>query len=161
MNWQDKGFLLSINKYSENSSIAEFYTKNKGKAVGIIFGSTSNKIKSYLIIGNKLHINYATKNSSSIGSFKLEIDSVNTPAYLDDRIKLLIIIYSMKIIKTLTVENQSNENIYFLIDKLFTILRSDVWLKNFILWELELFKSLGYEIIFSEYTEIYNQNSSL
>ena len=62
------------------------------------------------------------KNSSSIGSFKLEIDSVNTPAYLDDRIKLLIIIYSMKIIKTLTVENQSNENIYFLIDKLFTIL---------------------------------------
>ena len=45
MNWQDKGFLLSINKYSENSSIAEFYTKNKGKAVGIIFGSTSNKDK--------------------------------------------------------------------------------------------------------------------
>ena len=64
----------------------------------------------------------------------------------------------MKIIKTLTVENQSNENIYFLIDKLFTILRSDVWLKNFILWELELFKSLGYEIIFSDYTEVYNQN---
>ena len=47
---------------------------------------------------------------------------------------------------------------YFLIDKLFTILRSDVWLKNFILWELELFKSLGYEIIFSDYTEVYNQN---
>ena len=158
MNWQDKGFLLSINKYNENSSIAEFYTKNKGKAVGIIFGSTSNKIKNYLIIGNKLHINYTTKNSSTIGNFKLEIDCVNTPAYLDDRIKLLIIIYSMKIIKTLTVENQCNENIYFLIDKLFTILRSDSWLKDFILWELELFKSLGYEIIFSDYTEVHNQN---
>ena len=27
MNWQDKGYLLSLNKYNENSSIAEFYTE--------------------------------------------------------------------------------------------------------------------------------------
>ena len=48
MNWQDKGYLLSLNKYNENSSIAEFYTENNGKIVGVIFGSTSKKIKSYL-----------------------------------------------------------------------------------------------------------------
>ena len=57
MNWQDKGYLLSLNKYNENSSIAEFYTENNGKIVGVIFGSTSKKIKSYLLIGNKFHIN--------------------------------------------------------------------------------------------------------
>ena len=28
MNWQDKGYLLSLNKYNENSSIAEFFTEN-------------------------------------------------------------------------------------------------------------------------------------
>ena len=44
MNWQDKGYLLSLNKYNENSSIAEFFTENNGKIVGIIFGSTSKKI---------------------------------------------------------------------------------------------------------------------
>ena len=26
MKWQDKGFLLSINKYNENSAVAEFLT---------------------------------------------------------------------------------------------------------------------------------------
>ena len=31
MNWQDKGYLLSLNKYNENSSIAEFFTENNGK----------------------------------------------------------------------------------------------------------------------------------
>ncbi len=31
MNWQDKGYLLSLNKYNENSSIAEFYTENNGE----------------------------------------------------------------------------------------------------------------------------------
>ena len=31
MRWQDKGYLLSLNKYNENSAIAEFYTENNGK----------------------------------------------------------------------------------------------------------------------------------
>ena len=28
MNWDDTGFLLSKNRYNENSLISEFYTKN-------------------------------------------------------------------------------------------------------------------------------------
>ena len=31
MNWDDTGFLLSKNRYNENSLISEFYTKNHGK----------------------------------------------------------------------------------------------------------------------------------
>ena len=52
MNWIDTGFLLSKNRYNENSLIAEIFTKQHGKIVGIIFGGTSKKIKSYLEIGN-------------------------------------------------------------------------------------------------------------
>ena len=37
MIWDDKGFLLSKNKYNENSLISEIYTKNFGKVSGIIF----------------------------------------------------------------------------------------------------------------------------
>ena len=70
MNWQDKGYLLSLNKYNENSSIAEFYTENNGKIVGVIFGSTSKKIKSYLQIGNKFQLNYQSKNFSRFHHYK-------------------------------------------------------------------------------------------
>ena len=49
MNWDDTGFLLSKNKYSENSLIAEVFTKDHGKISGILFGGTSKKIKSYYI----------------------------------------------------------------------------------------------------------------
>jgi len=48
MNWDDTGFLLSKNKYNENSIIAEVYTEKHGKISGIIFGGTSKKIKNYL-----------------------------------------------------------------------------------------------------------------
>ena len=57
MNWDDTGFLLSKNKYSENSLIVEVFTKDHGKISGILFGGTSKKIKSYLQIGNKLYTN--------------------------------------------------------------------------------------------------------
>ena len=43
MIWSDLGFLLSKNRYSENSLIAEIYTKNYGKVLGLIFGGTSKK----------------------------------------------------------------------------------------------------------------------
>ena len=45
MNLIDEGFLISKNRYSENSLIAELYTKDHGKISGIIFGGTSKKIK--------------------------------------------------------------------------------------------------------------------
>ena len=45
MNWDDTGFLLSKNRYNENSLIAEIFTEDHGKISGIIFGGTSKKIK--------------------------------------------------------------------------------------------------------------------
>ena len=52
MNWDDVGFLVSKNRYNENSLITEIFTKNHGKVPGIIFGGTSKKIKNYLQVGN-------------------------------------------------------------------------------------------------------------
>ena len=159
MNWQDKGFLLSSNKYNENSSIVEFFTKDHGKISGILFGSTSKKIKSYLLIGNKFHLNYSSKNENSTGSFKVEIDKVNTALYLDNKLKLSCIIYSIQIIKILTVENQSNIKIFELIENLYKILDDDNWLKRFVIWELDFFKLIGYEISFLDYAEKVTKNN--
>ena len=159
MNWQDKGFLLSSNKYNENSSIVEFFTKDHGKISGILFGSTSKKIKSYLLIGNKFHLNYSSKNENSTGSFKVEIDKVNTALYLDNKLKLSCIIYSIQIIKILTVENQSNMKIFELIENLYKILDDHNWLKKFVIWELDFFKLIGYEISFLDYAEKVTKNN--
>ena len=73
MIWDDIGFLLNKNRYNENSLISEIYTKNFGKVSGIIFGGTSKKIKNYLQIGNKLYVNYNSKNEYSIVYFKVDI----------------------------------------------------------------------------------------
>ena len=156
MNWQDKGYLISLNKYNENSSIAEFYTENNGKIVGIIFGSTSKKIKSYLLIGNKFHINSKLREDGRLGYLKVEIDEIKTPVYLENKKKLFCIIYCMNLIKILTVENESNMEIYFLLEKLFKIIDVDNWLVEFLYLELNILKSIGYDINFKDY--VVNKN---
>ena len=146
MNWDDNAYLVSKNKYSENSIIAEVFTENHGKISGIIFGGTSKKIKNYLQIGNKIYVNYNSKSPTRIGYFKIEILKALTPLYFDENQKLSCITSAMHLIKLLTAEAQSNKEIFKLIDKFFEILTLDNWIQKYILWELELLKLLGYDL---------------
>ena len=146
MIWDDTGFLLSKNKYSENSIIAEIFTKNHGKVSGIIFGGTSKKIKNYLQIGNQIYVNYNSKSINRVGYFKIEIQKAFSPLYFDNSIKLNCINSAMNLIKLLTAESQSNINIFNLITEFYTTISNQNWLKNYIFWELKLLKNLGYDL---------------
>ena len=146
MNWGDSAYLVSKNRYSENSIIAEVFTENHGKISGIIFGGTSKKIKNYLQIGNKIYVNYNSKSVTRIGYFKIEILKALTPLYFDENQKLSCITSAMHLIKLLTAEAQSNKEIFKLIDKFFEILTSENWIQKYIFWELELLKLLGYDL---------------
>ncbi len=146
MIWDDKGYLLSKNKYSENSIISEVFTKDHGKVSGIIFGGTSKKIKNYLQIGNKIHVNFNSKSDNKLGYFKVEIQQALSPLYFDNQKKLSCITSAMNLIKILTAENQKNINIYELIKDFYLLLDKDNWIKKYIFWELELFRVLGYDL---------------
>ena len=146
MNWDDTGFLISKNRYNENSIISEFFTKDHGKISGIVFGGTSKKIKNYLQIGNQLFVNYKSKSENKLGYFKLEIQKVYSPIYFENSQKLCCIISAMNLVRLLTAESQSNIKIFNLIEKFYSIISNEIWLKNYIYWELELFKNLGYDL---------------
>ena len=146
MNWDDSGFLISKNRYNENSLIVEIFTKNYGKVTGIIFGGTSKKIKNYLQIGNKLFVNYNSKNENRIGHFQIEILNALAPLFFDDNKKLSCVASSMNLIKILTAESQKNIKIYDLLESFFKILRDEYWIQEYIFWELELYKLLGYDL---------------
>jgi DNA repair protein RecO (recombination protein O) len=146
MNWIDEGYLISKNRYSENSLITEIYTKNRGKVSGIIFGGTSKKIKNYLQIGNKLHVNYNSKSETRIGYFKIEILNAYSPLYFDHKQKLSCITSATNLVKILTADSQANIKVYQIIENLFLILKDQDWLKKYIFWELDLLKLLGYDL---------------
>ena len=146
MIWSDCGYLLSKNKFGENSIIAEFFTENHGKISGVIYGATSKKIRNYLQIGNKFHINYNSKNENKLGYLNIEIEKILTPLFFEDKKKLSCIVSSMSLVKLLTVDNQSNANIYKLIEDFYNFLENKNWINKLIFWELELLKLIGYDL---------------
>ena len=150
MIWDDTGYLVYKNKFNENSLIAEVFTKNHGKVPGVIFGGTSRKIKNYLQIGNKVHVNYSSKSENKIGYFKIEILKALSPLYFDNQKKLFCISSAMQLIKLLTAESQTNKDIYLLINNFYNLLNNDNWIKHYIFWELDLFSLIGYDLDFEK-----------
>ena len=146
MIWDDTGYLISKNKYNENSLIVEIFTKDHGKVPGIIFGGTSKKLKNYLQIGNKVYVNFNSKSENKIGYFKVEIQQAFSPLYFDNKKKLSCIISAMGLIKILTADFQTNTKIYDLVGNFYDLLKSNQWIRNYIFWELELLKIVGYNL---------------
>ena len=146
MIWSDKGFLLSKLAFQENSIIANFYTKYHGKCAGIIYGATSKKIKNYLQNGNELYLEYNSKNENALGYFKVEIINPYTSKYFSEPKKLNCIVSILELLKILTVEGQENIRVYNLIKDLFFLLNKENWFIEYVFWELNLLKFIGFDI---------------
>jgi len=147
MQWQDEGFLLSKNKYGENSIIIEVFTLNHGKCSGIVYGGTSKKIKSYLQLGNKIYVNLKTKNDNKLGYFKIEIIDAISPFFFDDNKKLNCIFSSLNLLKTVLPELLSYNSIYVLFSNFLNELKfSNHWIIHYIFWEMNLLKEIGFDM---------------
>ena len=160
MNWTDTGILLSKNKFQENSTIVNFYTKNHGKCSGIIFGASSKKIKNYLQIGNELHLNYNSKTDNSFGYFQVEILKINTPIFFGQKRSMYCINSALNLVKILTVENQVNASMYELVHKLFLILEKENWYINYIFWELDFLRLIGFDLDIKKYAKKENNEKN-
>ena len=77
MHWQDEGFLISKNNFDENSIIIEVFTLNHGKYTGIVYGGSSRKQKRHFQTGNKILLNWKSKNENKTGYFAFGFDQTH------------------------------------------------------------------------------------
>ena len=159
MIWEDVGFLLKKRNFSENSIIAQFFTKDHGKVSGIIYGGTSRKVKNYLQVGNKLKLIYKSKNIEKIGYFTTEIMDVNSAIHFDNKNILLCIQSVCYFLLTLLPENEKNYEIYKNSEELFKNFKKKDWINDYINWERMLIKELGFEVNIKN--EIFFQNKEM
>ena len=147
MQWKDEAFLLSKNNYGENSIIIEVFTLNHGKCSGIVYGGTSKKIKNYLQLGNRIHVNLKTKNNSRLGYFKIEIIDAISPFFFDDNKKLNCLFSSLNLLKTVLPELLSYNSIYVLFSNFLNELKfSNNWIIHYIFWEMNLLREIGFDM---------------
>ena len=147
MQWEDEGFLLTKNKFSENSLIVEIFTLSHGKSSGLVYGGTSRKIKNYLQVGNKIYAKLKAKNDNKLGYFQIEIIDAISPLFFNDYQKLNCLLSSVNILKTTLPESQSYKKIYTSFESFLDKLKfNDNWIFDYIFWEVDLLKELGFDI---------------
>jgi DNA repair protein RecO (recombination protein O) len=146
MYWQDEGYLLSKNNYDENSIIIEVFTLDHGKCIGTVYGGNSKKNKKIFQIGNKISINFKSKNVNKFGYFTVELVKAISPMFFDDKKRSICILAASSILKILLPQDQLNKKIYNSFENLLNMLHLNNWINYYILWELSLVKELGYEI---------------
>ena len=145
MHWTDEGYLLSKNNFDENSIIIETFTLNHGKYNGIVYGGSSRKQKRNFQIGNKILLNWKSKNENRTGYFNVELINPISPSFFDDKKRTTCILSASSILKILLPERETNKKIYDSFEKMLSSLKFDNWIKFYIEWELSLIKELGYE----------------
>ena len=145
MYWKDEGYLLSKTSFDENSIIIETFTMNHGKYSGVVYGGSSRKQKKNFQIGNKILLNWRSKNENKMGYFNIELIDPIAPLFFDNKKKAICILSATSILKTLLPERQINKKIYFSFDRLVEQLNHENWIKLYIFWELSLIKELGFD----------------
>jgi len=158
MYWQDEGYLLSKHNFDESSIIIEVFTFNHGKYTGIVYGGASRKQKRNFQTGNKIFLDWKSKNENRTGYFKVELINPISPLYFDDKKRSVCVLAATSILKILLPERQINKKIYLSFNSLIEQFNHDNWIKLYILWELSLIKELGFEINFLD--KNYHRNHS-
>ena len=148
MYWQDEGYLLSKHNFDENSIIIEAFTLDHGKYSGIVYGGNSKKQKRNFQVGNKILLDWKSKNQNRTGYFTVELINPISPFFFDDKKKSVCILSATSILKILLPERQINKNVYISFENMLANLTADNWIKSYINWELSLIKELGFEIGF-------------
>ena len=145
MYWKDEGYLLSKHNFDENSIIIETFTSDHGKYTGIVYGGSSKKQKRNFQVGNKILLDWKSKNENRSGYFKVELINPISAFFFDDKKRTACILSATSILKILLPERQTNKKVYNSFENMLNDLKSENWIRLYINWELSLIKELGYE----------------
>tara|TARA_B110000037_G_scaffold155617_1_gene175448 strand:+ start:6 stop:686 length:681 start_codon:yes stop_codon:yes gene_type:complete len=160
MNWQDEGFLISKIKFKENANIINVFTNIHGKVSGIVYGGNSRKIRNFLQISNKIYVFYNSKSENRIGYFKTELVEAISPKYFNDKRRTTCLLCLSSILNLLLPESQPYKNLFISLEIFLKELSNKNWVSNYIYWELNLLKELGFDPYLEQFSEIHDSNSN-
>jgi len=145
--------LLSKIKFRENANIIIVFTNTYGKISGIVYGGNSRKIRNFLQISNKIFVFYNSKSESRIVYFKTELVEAIAPKYFNNKKKTTCLLSLSSILNLLLPESQPYKNLFTSVVKFLNDLDKENWAVNYVYWELNLLKELGFDPYLEQFTK--------
>jgi DNA repair protein RecO (recombination protein O) len=88
MRWADDGIFLNGRPHGETGVIANIFTRNNGRAHGLVKGGRSRRIRPVLQTGNGLKVEWRARLDDQLGVYTIELTEATAARALDDRLAL-------------------------------------------------------------------------
>lgn len=152
MRWESDGIVLGFNFYNEKSYILEIFSKEFGRHKGLIRGIHSKNLRSTIEPGNEISAIWSGRLETHLGNFTIEPIKSWSSLILSHQGKLLALSSLCSLISVTMAEKQPNKSIYESSKEVIKImtLNDKEWIKEYIIWELNLLSEIGYGLDLSK-----------
>lgn len=150
MRWTDEAIVLSVRSHGETAVIAEVFTREHGRHLGLVHGGQSRKRRPTLQIGNHIDITWQARLSEQLGMMTAEPRRAFASEAMDHAMTLAGLT-SMCALTRLLAEREPHPNLFEV--TLFVLGFLDdasVWPPLLVRWELALLDELGYGLDLSK-----------
>ena len=90
MRWSDKGLVISVKKYGENSLILHLLTKDHGVHAGLVKYISTKKSGHIYELGNILSVEWTGRLEEQLGFYKSELEKSYLYSIINNSLKLPI-----------------------------------------------------------------------
>ncbi len=88
MRWSDDGIFLAGRPHGESSVIADIFTRDNGRARGLVKGGRSRRFRPILQTGNGLRVEWRARLEDQLGVYTAELTEATASRVLDDKLSL-------------------------------------------------------------------------
>src|SRR6478736_5922849 len=111
MQWSDEGVILSVKPHGETAAVAEIFTREHGRHLGLVHGGRSRKLRPVLQTGNHVDAMWKARLADNLGHFTLEMRKAFAAEVMNDAAALAALT-SMAALTRLLPERDPHPNLY-------------------------------------------------
>lgn len=144
MEWRDEGMLIGSRKLGETSAIAEIFTAEHGRHLGVVRGGASRRMAALMQPGSQVTCAWRARLDDHLGVFVLE-PLRSRAGLMEDRARLAGLASVCSLLHMGLPERAAHPQLYARTLGLMTALERDgTWPADYLRWELVLLEDLGF-----------------
>jgi DNA repair protein RecO (recombination protein O) len=150
MEWRDEGIILAMRGHGETSSIAEVFTLEHGRCMGLVRGGRSRQMRPVLQAGNLVALTWRARLEEHLGNFTLEPVSLRAGFIIENALRLTGL-GSLTALAQVLPEREPHPKLYQAMRIVLEAIDHDeLWPALMVRWEMGLLDELGFGLDLSK-----------
>jgi DNA repair protein RecO (recombination protein O) len=150
MEWRDEGVILAVRGHGETSAIAEIFTAEHGRSLGLVRGGRSRHMRPVLQAGNLVSLTWRARLEEHLGTYTLEPMSLRAGLIIESALRLQGL-GALTALAQVLPEREPHPKLYEAMRiVLEAIDRDELWPALLVRWEMGLLDELGFGLDLSK-----------